>query len=71
MSLPRLLDVTAAAAYLDVTPEWLGKAAARGEVPSRKVGRARRFTEDDLAEYLDAVRQGNASGRATRGKRAS
>jgi len=53
-----LLTVAEAAAKLHKTPEWLRKAARQGKVPSRKVGRSRMFTDSDLDEYLDRVRQG-------------
>lgn len=52
------LTVTQAAEQLDVTEQWLRKEAAAGRIPSRKVGRSRRFTEADLTDYLERVRQG-------------
>ena len=53
-----LWTVEEAAAYLGVKPEWLAEAARKGIVPSRKIARARKFTESDLTEYLDRVKQG-------------
>jgi excisionase family DNA binding protein len=61
-----LLTLEQAAAYLGRSPQWLANAARAGTVPSRKVGRVRRFTEDDLTAYLEAVREGNATGRIQR-----
>lgn len=55
------LTATEAAARLRVTPQWLIRAARAGVVPSRKVGRYRRFTEADLEAYLDSVREGGDS----------
>lgn len=74
-----LLDIDDAAQRLRVTPGWLAKAAARGEVPSRKVGRRRRFTETDLDDYLERVREGadpwarssRSEAQLRRGRRAS
>lgn len=58
MTLPRLLDVKQAAEILRCRPDWLRRAAAAGDVPSRKIGRTRLFAETDLEEYLERVRQG-------------
>lgn len=71
MSLPQLLSLEEAAAYLGRTPAWLAGAARRGEIPSRKVGRKRAFTEDDLTTYLELVRAGSDTARVTRRRRAS
>lgn len=57
MSAPALYDVEAAAAYLDRRAEWVAKAARRGDIPGSKVGRYWRFTEADLAEYLERNRR--------------
>lgn len=55
----RLTMTTAeAAARLGVSADWLGRQASAGKVPSRLVGARRRFTEDDLRDYLESVRQG-------------
>jgi hypothetical protein len=53
---------------------WVLAQANAGLIPSRKIGRSRRFTEQDLADYLDSVREGGDTprlSRLTRGKRAS
>lgn len=52
-----LLSLAEAAAYLRVTQDWLRIKAARGEIASRKVGRARRFTQADLDGYIDSCAQ--------------
>jgi excisionase family DNA binding protein len=63
----RLLTVDEAAEYLGRSPQWLAAAARNGDVPSRKIGRYRRFTESDLMAYLESVRDGGlSSGRVTR-----
>ena len=38
--------------------DWIGREAAAGRIPSRKIGKTRVFTDDDVAEYLDRVRAG-------------
>lgn len=55
------MSVAEAAKRLGVTPDWLRRRAASGIVPSRKMGVYRRFTEQDLLDYLEAVRQIPAS----------
>ena len=46
------------ARILGKEPGWVAKAASRGIIPSRKIGRDRRFTAQDVADYLDSVREG-------------
>ena len=56
------------------TAAWVLAQANAGVIPSRKVGRSRRFTEQDLADYLDSVREGGDAprlSRLTRGARKS
>lgn len=50
------MSVAEAAQRLGKSTDWLQRAARRGDVPSRKVGRDRRFTDQDLADYLERVR---------------
>lgn len=57
-----LMDAAQAAARLRVTPRWLAEQACAGKIPSRKVGRARRYLQADLDDYLERVRQGQADG---------
>jgi excisionase family DNA binding protein len=45
-----------AAAELGVSEDWLKREASAGRVPSRKIGRSRRFTQQDLDDYLESVR---------------
>lgn len=45
---------------------WVLAQANAGVIPSRKVGRSRRFTDADLADYLDSVREGGDSPRLSR-----
>ena len=53
-----LLTADEAAARLRCRADWLLRAAQRGLVPSRKVGRQRLFTESDLQDFIDRSRQG-------------
>ena len=46
------------AKILGKSDRWVGTAARSGRLPSRKVGRSRRFTAQDVADYLESVRQG-------------
>lgn len=61
-----VMTVPEAAERLGVTPAWLAAKANAGEVPSRKVGRRRGFTEQDLTDYLDSVREGGDAPRLSR-----
>lgn len=58
-----LMTTDEAAARLKVTPQWLTRAALDGIVPSRKLGKYRRFSESDLQAYLDTVRDGGNAAR--------
>lgn len=53
-----LFTAEEAAPRLRCEPGWLKRAAARGLVPSRKVGRQRLFTETDLQEFINRSAQG-------------
>jgi excisionase family DNA binding protein len=63
---PLTMTTAEAAARLGVTESWLAAAAVRGEVPSRKLRKYRRFTEQDLADYLASVREGGDAPRLSR-----
>lgn len=52
------LSLAEAAEALGVSVDWLGRAASKGTVPSRKIGSRRRFTRQDLDDYLESVREG-------------
>lgn len=54
------MTVAEAAQRLGVSEQWLRDNAVKGVVPSHKVGRYRRFTEADLAAYLERVQQGQS-----------
>lgn len=54
------MSVEEAARLLGKSEDWMRRAARRGDVPSRKVGRDRRFTDEDLTDYLDRVRVAGA-----------
>ena len=46
------------ARVLGKSEKWVGTEARAGRLPSRKVGRTRRFTAQDIADYLESVREG-------------
>ncbi len=76
MTTPATFDAAEFAARLadGHTAAWVLAEANAGRIPSRKIGRARRFTEQDLVDYLDSVREGGDSprlSRLTRGSRRS
>jgi len=54
---PLLMDVRAAARALSVSPRTVQLLAARGELPSLKIGKLRRFALTDLQRFIDARRQ--------------
>ena len=49
-----LLDTTAAAEFLSVSPRTVRRLAAERRIPSVHVGRAVRFEDDDLAAFIAA-----------------
>lgn len=55
-ALPILLDVPAAAAYLQVPQGWVRRAIRTRVIPMHKVGRYVRISVDDLEAYLRAQR---------------
>lgn len=48
-----LLDLKSAAAVLGISPCTLGRAVRAGRIAHRRIGGAIRFTEDDIAEYVE------------------
>jgi Helix-turn-helix domain len=46
------------ARIFDKSEKWVSAEARSGRLPSRKVGRSRRFTAQDIADYLESVREG-------------
>lgn len=63
-----LLTHNEAARKLDMHPATLHRLRKRGLVPCRKAGRWVRYTEEDLAEYLENVKT-KADGRKGKTKR--
>ena len=53
-----LQDLKSAAAMLGISPCTLRRAVRAGKVPHRRLGGMIRFTEDDLAEYVESCRIG-------------
>jgi excisionase family DNA binding protein len=52
-----LMDVRAAARALSVSPRTVQNLAARGELPTVKIGKLTRYAVDDLQRLIDARRQ--------------
>lgn len=52
-----LYTINDVAKILDKEPEWVAVQARAGRIPSRKIGRARRFTAQDVADYIEFLRQ--------------
>ena len=50
-----LLTFTEAATWLAVTESWLRRAVAAKRVPHRRIGRAVRFSPDDLDQIVAAA----------------
>ncbi len=51
----KTLDLKAAAAFLQMTPEGLRRKVVKGEIPGAKPGKRWCFREDDLALYLRSI----------------
>jgi excisionase family DNA binding protein len=51
---------------LGKSQDWTRRAAARGDIPSLKVGRSRLFTQADLESYLERCRQVDPWARSAR-----
>jgi excisionase family DNA binding protein len=49
-----LMDAEAAAIYLDMSEEWVRKAARLGTLPSVKVGTSLKFRKASLDEWIAA-----------------
>lgn len=62
--IPAPYTVNDVAGALGKTPEWVARKASEGVIPSRKIGRTRRFTAEDIAAYLDRVREGGTNPQA-------
>jgi excisionase family DNA binding protein len=53
-----LLDLKSAAAVLGISPDTLRHWCYAGKCPHRKIGGKIRFTEEDIAEYIEGSRIG-------------
>jgi excisionase family DNA binding protein len=53
-----LFSLSTAAAVLAISSHTLRRLVQAGKIPHRRVGRAIRFCESDLVEYLEACRVG-------------
>jgi excisionase family DNA binding protein len=53
---PRLLDITALAAYLGVTPRHVRRLVAERRVPFSKWGHLIRFDPVEIGEWVDSYR---------------
>ena len=54
--MPHLLTADQVAEQLQVSDEWVRECARRGDLPSVKLGRYRRFTQDDVDAYIASHR---------------
>lgn len=66
-----LLTVADVAVLLSKSEQWVTAAARGGVLPSRKVGRSYRFTEADVAAYVDGASSVKAEAPARRRRRAA
>ena len=55
-SLSPLMDAKAASRLLGVPPSWLLAQARAGKVPHHRLGHYVRFSEDDLARWLELTK---------------
>lgn len=53
-----LLDLKSAAAVLGISSCTLRRAVSAGKVPHRRIGGQIRFTEEDIAEYVESCAVG-------------
>lgn len=51
----RLLTAEDVAGLLGKSPKWVADAARAGRIPARKVGRQWRWTEADVAAYVESL----------------
>jgi excisionase family DNA binding protein len=51
----RLLNAEDVAGLLGKSPKWVANAARNGTLPARKVGRQWRWTEGDVAAYVESL----------------
>jgi PTS system nitrogen regulatory IIA component len=59
VSAERLVPIEQAAEFLGVPTSWLYDQAARGKVPSYKVGKYRRFRVSELEAWISTRREGD------------
>lgn len=57
-----LEDVDWVARLLKVPPSWVYAHAEAGTLPSRKVGKYRRFVPSEIEEFLEGQREGGDAG---------
>lgn len=65
----RLLTVDEAAAELGISAYQVRQEHDRGILPGRRPGRFLRFTDEDIATYLDRIRDDKGSGQSGHKKR--
>jgi excisionase family DNA binding protein len=54
---PQLVTIDQLAERLGVTQRFVRRLVAEGRVPHRKVGKLIRFSEDEIAAWLDSTRR--------------
>ncbi len=65
----RLLTVADVAALLGKSEQWVAAQARDGRIPARKVGREWRWTEADVAAYIDSLAAAAAAPTSVRRRR--
>lgn len=60
----QLMTAAEVAEQLQVPVSWVESRARRGQIPSRKIGRYRRFTQVDVDDFIESVRQADLAHRA-------
>lgn len=58
MILLELLDAATVAGMLDKSELWVKRQAKAGVLPHRRIGRAFKFTEQDIVDYIESARRG-------------
>jgi excisionase family DNA binding protein len=58
MSGDRLMDAAAVAEMLGVQVSWVREHTRSGAIPCIELGRYRRYSRDDVLEWLDSLRAG-------------
>lgn len=66
-----LLTAQQVADLLGKSPQWVATAARNGDLPARKVGRQWRWTEADIAAYVESLAKPATAAKPIRRRRAA